>query len=116
MRRDACVPDEGDFPGRREEAQLHVVIGAIRRQHEGGVGVVQLSGERLHFRFAERFRSEHDARRIAGEQLVGENVDLENVDGALGHGMSNLRRAEIGVYQPSRAAGAAGPTSALGRP
>ena len=58
------------------------MIARISAQHERGVGIVEFAGDRQHFIVAEDVGAEHHAGGIAREPLVGEGIDLENMDAA----------------------------------
>ena len=75
------MTDETRFGARREETHANVVILAIGRQHERGVAIVEFAGDGEHFFVAEDFGAQYDAGRVAGEELAGEGIDLENLDG-----------------------------------
>ena len=75
-------PTKLGLGARREETHAQFVIGAVGLEHERGVGVVELARDGEHFRVGERVGVEHHARRIAGEAIRGERVDLEYADAA----------------------------------
>jgi hypothetical protein len=66
-----------DFGALGENAHLGVVRGLARRQHEGGLGIIELGGNRLHLRGRKPAGVEHHGERIAAEGAVGENVDSD---------------------------------------
>ncbi len=65
---------ERNFPVDGENANLRVMRRIPRRQHEGGFGIIELAGDRLHLRGGESAGIENDRERIAAEGAVGENV------------------------------------------
>ena len=60
---------------RREDAHLRGMRRVLRRQHEGGLGEIELGGDRLHLDRRQSARVEHHGQRIAAERPVGEHVD-----------------------------------------
>ena len=66
---------ERQLPRRGEDANARAVRGVGRREHEYGLGMVELAGDRLHPRRVERFGVEHDRERIAGKAPVSEHVE-----------------------------------------
>ena len=58
----------------------HVVIVAVPREDERGVGIVELARDGEHLGVGEAIRIEHHARGIAGERCAGEGIDLVNLD------------------------------------
>ena len=76
---------EGQLAAGREDAQAGAVPRFVGRQHEDGLGQVELAGDRLHRRRVEPFGIEHHGERVAGERSVGEHVEG---DEAAGHGAS----------------------------
>ena len=60
-----------------------------RREHEHGLGQIELAGDRLHPRVVEAVGVEHDGERVAGERRLGEHV--EKAIGAA-HGEPRRRR------------------------
>src|ERR1700692_389022 len=65
---------EGDFGTHGEDAHLCVVGGIARRQHEGGLGIIELAGDGLHLRGRKRACVQHHGQRIAAEGAVGEYI------------------------------------------
>ena len=67
---DGRMAGERQFPRRREDAQPRAMRGSARRQHEHGLGQVELARDRLHRRrvepLAHRARPRADCRRSAG--------------------------------------------------
>ena len=61
--------------GGREDAHLGRVGRIVRRQDESRFGEVQLARDALHQLGAEVFAIEHDRQLVAGQRLVGEDVD-----------------------------------------
>ena len=47
----------------------------LRRQHKGGLGIIELGGDGLHLRGRQPSGIQHDGQRIAAEGAVGKNVD-----------------------------------------
>jgi hypothetical protein len=52
----------------------------LRRQHEGSLGEIELAGDGLHLRTAQRSRVGHHRERIAAEFAVGEDIDGDEGD------------------------------------
>ena len=59
----------------REDAQAGAVGRIGRRQHEHGLGVIELARNGLHRGGVERVGVEHDRERIAGEAALREHVE-----------------------------------------
>jgi hypothetical protein len=74
------VPDEARFDPRGEEARAHRMIGAIGREDEGGLGVVELAGDGEHLRLGEPIGVQHHPGRVAREGLAGKGIDLVNLN------------------------------------
>jgi hypothetical protein len=74
------VPSKRQFGARREDAHLRRVRRLLRRQHEGGLGDVELGGDRLHVRAGQRPAIRYDRELIAAEFAVGEDVDGDEGD------------------------------------
>jgi hypothetical protein len=77
MRGDRGMADEGGLLARIEETQPDVMVGRIRRQHEGGLRVREFARDGLQLRIPGSVGAEHDAGRIAGERHISEGVDLK---------------------------------------
>ena len=84
-RPDRRMAGEGQLAAGREDAQARAVPRLVGRQHEHGLGQVELAGDRLHRRGVEPFGIEHHRERVAGERPIGEHVEG---DEASGHGAS----------------------------
>ncbi len=93
-----------DFGAHGENAHLGVMRGLARRQHEGGLGIIELGGDRLHLRGRKPAGVEHHGERIAAERAVGENVDsdvaplhgaLVCYDGVVWHAALTRRRGRL---------------------
>ena len=76
---------EGQLAAGREDAQAGAVPRLVGRQHEHGLGEVELAGDRLHRRRVEPFGIQHHGERVAGKRPIGEHVEG---DEAAGHGAS----------------------------
>ena len=74
------MADEARFASRGVEARAHRVVVGVGGEDEGGLGVVELARDGEHLRLRERIGVEHHARRVTGEGLTGECVDLMNLD------------------------------------
>ncbi len=61
------VPHKRGFLAGIEETQANIVVGAVRREHEGDFGVRELACHGEQSGIALAVRVEHDDRRIAGE-------------------------------------------------
>ena len=72
---DIGMAGERHLRPRREDAHLRGVRRVLRRQHEGGLGEIELAGDRLHLRRGQSAPVEHHGKRIAAERPVGEHVD-----------------------------------------
>jgi hypothetical protein len=72
---DVGMAGERQFGARRENANLRGVRRILRRQHEGGLGEVELAGDGLHLRAGQRRCVGNDGQRIAAEFAVGKDVD-----------------------------------------
>jgi hypothetical protein len=66
---------ERDFPVHGKDANLCVVRRVLRRQHEGGLGIIELGRNRLHLGGRQPAGIQDHRQRIAAEGAVGENVD-----------------------------------------
>ena len=71
---DIGMARERDLPVHGEDAHLRVIGGVARRQHEGGLGIVELAGYGLHLRGRQPAGVQHYGQRIAAERAVGENI------------------------------------------
>lgn len=60
---------------RRENADAGGMAGLLRRQHEDRLRQVEFVGNAQHSRIVQVLRVEYDAERIAGQHLVGENIE-----------------------------------------
>src|ERR1700736_6272710 len=80
LRGDGGVADEAGLTARREEARTHGVIVAVGRENEGGLGVIELAGDREHLRLGKRIGVQPHSGRVAGKGLAGERVNLMNLD------------------------------------
>ena len=74
-RADRRVAGERQFAPGGEDAQRRGVHGIARREHEHGLGQIELAGDRLHARVVEAVGVEHDGERVAGERRLGEHVE-----------------------------------------
>jgi hypothetical protein len=88
---DARMARKGQFLARGEDAQTVVRSDLGRRQHEGGFGQVEPSGDGLHGGASEICGIEYNSERIAAAGFTRENVELEEI--ALLHPKS-VRRAD----------------------
>src|SRR5215213_7195696 len=84
-RPDRRMAGEGQLAAGREDAQAGAVPRLVRRQHEHGLGQVELAGNFLHRRRVKPFGIEHHGERVAGERSGREHVEG---DEAAGHGAS----------------------------
>jgi hypothetical protein len=78
--------------GRREGAQPPRRALAGRREHERGLGLVELLGDRAHQCVVEVTGVGDDGQRVAGQRRVGEDVNEEEwqrVRHAIGRGLSH---------------------------
>ena len=66
---------EGEFLGRREDADPGAVRRTLRRQHEYGLGEIELGGNGKHLRVVQTLRVEDDGKLVAGQRGVGEDVE-----------------------------------------
>ena len=72
---DIGVSGKRHLGARREDADLRGMRGILRRQHEGGLGEVELGGDRLHLPGRQPIGVDDHGERIATELPVGEYVD-----------------------------------------
>ena len=94
---------EGHLEGRREDAQAR--RGLVCRQHERGLGQVELEGERLHGRVIEAAAVLEDAQRIAAERALREDIDdAEGVAHRTGSGAVASKAATISCASAFHAA------------
>ena len=82
---DGRVADEGHLAPGREEADLEVVVGGVRGQHEGDLGAVQFAGQPAHLVVGQLLGVEDHRGGIAAEALTREGVDEEQAALALRH-------------------------------
>ena len=61
--------------GRAEDAQVGAVSRLDRRQHEHRLGQIELARDRLHALVAQPFGIQDDGELVAGERLLGEDVE-----------------------------------------
>ncbi len=80
-RRERAVAAERQF-GRVGVNQRNGVAIALAAK-EGGCRQIVLGGDRLHRRFGQPFGERHDRGGVAGEETIGEGVDL--IDRQAGH-------------------------------
>ncbi len=93
--RERGVTYERGLAARREEAQPQLVIGRIRRKHEGGVDVAELARDGACLVFGEVLGAQHHRGRIAGEAGAGKRIDVRYLDPAM-HVATPLRLANEG--------------------
>ena len=74
-RADGRMAGERQLATGGEDAQRRGVYGIARREHEYGLGQVELARDRLHPRVVEAVGVEHDGERVAGERRLGEHVE-----------------------------------------
>ena len=74
---DIGVACKRKLPVHREDANLRVVGGIGRRQHEGRLRIIELGGDRLHLFGRQPAGIEHDGEWITAEGTIGENVDSD---------------------------------------
>ena len=72
---DRRVAGERELARRREDADAGPVAGLVRRQHEHGLGQIELASDRLHGGGVEPGGLQHDGERIAGEAAIGEHIE-----------------------------------------
>ena len=73
---DRGMPGERHLARRREDADCRHAIRAGGRQHEHRLRLVHLAGDRLHLTVVEATAVEEHGQPVAGEDLLGEDVDL----------------------------------------
>ena len=71
---DIGMARERDFGANRENANLRIMRGIARRQHERRLRIIELGRNRLHLRGRQPAGIQHYRKRIAAEGAVGENV------------------------------------------
>src|SRR6202020_2011218 len=71
---DVGMPGKGDLGSRSKNAHVSAVIGIPRRQHERGLGVVELGGNRLHLCGVEALRIQNDRQWVAAEDSLAEDI------------------------------------------
>lgn len=74
---------EGHFIAGGEDADFRRAPGVVRRQHEAGLGVIELARDRQHRVVGESAAVHHHRELVAGEALFGEYVER---DIGAGHG------------------------------
>jgi hypothetical protein len=72
---DRRVTGKGKFARRCEYPQPCGIDGIVRLQHENRLGQVEFARDRLHASAIEPVAIEHDGQRIAGERVLGEDIE-----------------------------------------
>ena len=87
---DIGVASERNFRTHGKNSYLRIMRAIGRRQHEGGLRIIELAGNRLHLRSRQPAGVEHHGERIAAEGAVGEYIDGDvaalHVDTPVRHG------------------------------
>src|SRR5665213_778455 len=83
MRRDGRVAYEGRLFARVEEAQTHIMVRGICREHECHLGMRELTRDGEQRGITLPVRVEHDGRRIAGKARGCKCVNLKDPQGSL---------------------------------
>ena len=93
---------EGQLMGRGEDAEPRCAVGARGRQEEGRLRQVHLPGDRLHLAIGQAGGVENHRQRIAAEDAIGEDVDLD--EAVLPH-QGNMEKSSAFSVMNSRSAG-----------
>ena len=96
---DVGVAGERDLGGRREDAHPARVRRIVGRQHEGGLGVIELARDALHLLARQARRVRQHRERIAAEAPLGEHVTGAV---AIAHDAPDPRPLRPACRQPSR--------------
>ena len=99
---DRRMTGERKLVKRSEDAHTRNALRSRRRQEERRLGEIHLASDRLHFGVVESGSVEKDGERVAAEDPVGEDVDL-NESILATHDVAPERRASA-LVSPSRAA------------
>ena len=99
---DIGMAGERDFGANGENPDLRVVGGVTRRQHEGGLGIVEFAGNRLHLRRRQPAGIQHHRERIAAKGAIGENVHRDIASLHLPSSLSQPPHRHRPVIAPDR--------------